>query len=320
MKQISFHYAEKNGEKLIDYIPATSWVRLADIHLLDVQSHPILQWVLKSCQWLRNAQYLLLPSIYELEPQVIDALKSKLTIPIYTIGPNIPYCNKSLYNQSVGDHSYVDWLDCQPCGSVLYISFGSFLSVSTAQMDEIAAALHDSGVRFLWVTRGEKEVISLICGGSGMGMAVAWCDQLRVLSHPAVGGYWTHCGWNSVIEGVFAGVPFLTFPLAMDQSLISKIVVEDWKVGWRVKKDDRLDAFVGRDEIVVLLRKFMHGDAGREIRKRAKELQCLSQKAINKDGSSEINIEAFMKNIVESAVPKEGAKGQEVEIGIQNLN
>ena len=76
-----------------------------------------------------------------------------------------------------------------------------------------------------------------------------------------MGGYWTHCGWNSVIEGVFSGVPFLTFPIAMDQPLISKLIVEDWKVGLRVKKDDKLDTLVGRDEIVVLLRKFMELDS-----------------------------------------------------------
>ncbi|KAL2568208.1 hypothetical protein AAZV13_18G053500 [Glycine max] len=94
-------------------------------------------------------------------------------------------------------------------------------------MDEIANALHDSNVRFMLVTRGETPWLKEIYGH--MGMVVAWCDQLRVLLHPSLGGYWTHCGWNSVIEGVFAGVPFFTFPIAMDQLLISKVIVEDWK-------------------------------------------------------------------------------------------
>uniref|UniRef100_A0A0R0F8A7 UDP-glycosyltransferases domain-containing protein n=1 Tax=Glycine max TaxID=3847 RepID=A0A0R0F8A7_SOYBN len=163
-------------------------------------------------------------------------------------------------------------------------------------MDEIANALHDSNVRFMLVTRGETPWLKEIYGH--MGMVVAWCDQLRVLLHPSLGGYWTHCGWNSVIEGVFAGVPFFTFPIAMDQLLISK-----WRIGrrgHRVKKDDKLDTSMRRDEIVVLLRKFMEldSDAGRDMRKRAKELQHMAQLAITKNGSSEI--EAFMKNMVES--------------------
>nr|AMQ26121.1 UDP-glycosyltransferase 49 [Pueraria montana var. lobata] len=311
-----FHIFQQNEQhsvchgKMLDYIPSISWIRRADIPLLNGNNRQILQWALKSCEWLPKAQYLLLPSIYELEPQVIDALKANLSIPIYTIGPNIPYFSlgdNSCYTNNNGvvnngaSHGYLDWLDHQPKCSVLYISHGSYLSISSAQMDEISNALHDSKVRFLWVTRGETPRLKEICCGH-MGLVVPWCDQLRVLLHPSVGGYWTHCGWNSVIEGVFAGVPFLTFPIAMDQPLISKLIVEDWKVGWRVKKDDKLDTLVRRDEIVVLLRKFMEldSDVGRDMRKRAKELQHMAQVAITKNGSSETNIKAFMKNIVQS--------------------
>jgi hypothetical protein len=175
-------------------------------------------------------------------------------------------------------------------------------------MDEIAAALTDSGVRFLWVTRDETCRLKDICGK--MGLVVTWCDQLRVLLHLSIGGYWTHCGWNSVIEGVFSGVPFLKFPMAMDQPMISKIIVEDWKIGWRVKKDDNLDTLVTREEIVVLIRKFMDldSDLGSDLRKKAKELQLLYQDAIKKGGSSETNINAFLNNILESGLAHEGSK------------
>ncbi|WJX37193.1 7-deoxyloganetin glucosyltransferase [Trifolium repens] len=315
----------ENGERFIDYIPAKSWIRLEDIPLLDKNNHQILQWAMKACQWLLKSQYLLLPSIYELEPQVIDALKSKLKIPIYTIGPNIPYFNlghKSHDLNGVHDsaQSYIDWLNLQPHGSVLYISYGSFLSVSRTQMDEIAAALKDSGVRFQWVTRDETCRLKEICGK--MGIVVTWCDQLRVLSHPSIGGYWTHCGWNSVIEGVFSGVPFLTFPIAMDQPMISKIIVEDWKIGWRVKKDDKLDTLVTREEIVVLIRKFMDldSDLGSDLRKKAKEFQLLCQNAIKKGGSSETNINAFLKNILESGLANEGSNGLQAHVATENFN
>ncbi|AES69555.1 UDP-glucosyltransferase family protein [Medicago truncatula] len=313
----------ENGENFIDYIPSNSWIHLADIPLLDKNNQQILQWSLKSCQWILKAQYLLLPSIYELEPQVIDALKSKLTIPIYSIGPNIPYFNLGHKSHSLNGvaQSYIDWLNLQPDGSVLYISYGSYLSVSRTQMDEIAAALQDSGVRFLWVARDETHRLKHMCGK--MGFVVTWCDQLRVLLHPSIGGYWTHCGWNSVIEGVFSGVPFLTFPLVLDQPLISKIIVEDWKIGWRVKKDDKFDTLVRREKIVVLIKKFMDldFDLGRDLRKRAKELQLLCQLAMKKGGSSEINVKAFLKNIMESGLTHEASNGlHEVQVAIENFN
>ena len=101
-------------------------------------------------------------------------------------------------------------------------------------MDEIAAGLRNSGVRFLWVACGEASRLKESCGD--LGLVVPWCDQLKVLCHSSVGGFWTQCGWNSTLEAIFAGVPMLTFPLFMDQVPISRRIVEDWKIGWRVKR------------------------------------------------------------------------------------
>ncbi|GFZ07096.1 hypothetical protein Acr_19g0000330 [Actinidia rufa] len=92
---------------------------------------------------------------------------------------------------------------------------------------------HDSGVRYLWVARDKMSRLKEDCGEAGM--VVPWCDQLKVLCHSSVGGFWTHCGWNSTLENVFAGVLMLALPLSMDQFLSSKFVVEDWKIGWRVR-------------------------------------------------------------------------------------
>ena len=293
----------ENGDELIDYIPGISSMRRSDIFLLDGswQNQQILQWVLKGQKWLNRAQYLLIPSIYELEPQVIDALKAKFSFAVYTIGPTIPFFSLKKNNSTNPDftgHSYLDWLDHQPFGSVLYISHGSCLSISSAQNDEIAAGLRHSGVRFLWIAREEASRVKEICGTKGI--VLVWCDQLRVLLHPAIGGFWTHCGWNSIMEGVFAGIPFLTLPIAMDQLQNSKIIVEDWKVGWRVKKDDNLDTLVTKEEISGILGKFtdLDSDLGKDMRRRAKELGKICQLAVENGGSSEINIKAFLNDII----------------------
>ncbi|MED6179594.1 hypothetical protein PIB30_002419 [Stylosanthes scabra] len=304
-----------NGDKQVDYIPGESWIRLADNPLLDKNNHKVLHWAMKSCESMLNSHSILLPTFYDLEGKVIDAMRVKTSVPIYTVGPNIPYFNMEDNPTRSDDVGY--WLDSQPSDSVLYISFGSFLSVSSAQMDEIASALKKSGVRFLWVIRGGEEAsrIKENFGNNNennMGLVVPWCDQLKVLLHPSIGGYWTHCGWSSIMEGVYAGVPFLTFPIALDQALISKMVVEDWMVGWRVKKDDKSDGLVTRDEIVALLMKFMKldSDVGSDgIRKRAKELQRMCHLAIAKDGSSQINIKAFLNNITPSVVSKHNGNG-----------
>lgn len=263
----------------------------------------MLKWAMKCPEWASKAQYLLFPSVYELESQVIDALKTEIHIPIYTIGSLIPYHSlqhQHKYNNH-NDQSYFQWLDAQPSGSVLYISQGSFLSVSKTQLREIAAGLRESGVRFLWVAREENVELKKICGN--MGLVLAWCDQLRVLSHSAIGGFWSHCGWSSTNEGVFAGVPFLTFPIIMDQPLNSKLIVEDWKIGWRVKKDigKEEDRLVKREEVAGIVKKFMdlNSNEGRDMRERVRQLQRIIQVAVENGGSSESNINAFLRDIVE---------------------
>ncbi|KAG5567052.1 hypothetical protein RHGRI_002578 [Rhododendron griersonianum] len=161
----------QRGNELVNYIPGIPPTRIAD--LPTVFYGDALKLVHMPCEAVSRvpeAQYLLLTSIYELESQTIDAIKSAIPTPIYSIGPSIPYFrlgdNSSLSIDSQnGENSYVQWLDSQPKSSVLYISQGSFLSVSKTQMDEIIAGVDMSGVRFLWVTRGDASRIKEGCGG-----------------------------------------------------------------------------------------------------------------------------------------------------------
>ena len=152
-------HSTANGDERVDYIPGVSSIRLVDLpSSIVLRNEKMLHRVLEAFSWVTKTQYLLFNSTYELESQAIDVLKADLPIPIYTIGPTIPYFNLGknyLESNNHNDLNHVEWLDCQPRGSVLYISMGSFLSFSSAQIDDIAAGLHDSGVRFLWVARGK---------------------------------------------------------------------------------------------------------------------------------------------------------------------
>ncbi|KAL2317442.1 hypothetical protein Fmac_031318 [Flemingia macrophylla] len=298
----------ENGGKRVDYIPGISPMRLLDFPLMDgsFSSKKRMQLVLKGFEWVSKAQYLLFTSIYELEPRAIDVLKATLSLPIYTIGPVTPCFslqNEHNPNLSIANEtSYMEWLDAQPLASVLYISQGSHFSVSRAQIDEIAFALRESGVRFFWVARSEASRLTPICGD--MGLVVTWCDQLRVLSHSCIGGFWSHCGWNSTKEGVLCGVPFLTFPVIMDQPLDSKMIVEDWKVGWRVKEDVEVNALVEKDEIVMLVKRFMDLDSEftREIRERSKTLGGICRRAITNTGSAATDFNAFVRDLMQTTL------------------
>lgn len=246
-----------------------------------------------------KAQYLLFTSVYELESPVIDALKENLSLPIHTIGPAIPFFStkhKIPFVVAEKESDYmIKWLNSQPESSVIYISQGSFLSVSSSQLDEIVAGVHDSGVRFFWVTRGEASQFMSKNGDECL--VVPWCNQFEVLSHPSVGGFWSHCGWNSTKEALFAGLPVLTFPIFCDQTMNSKNIVEDWKIGLKVQRGD--GGLVRREEICGLLKRFMDLENAemKEMRRRAKLLQEICQNSMEKGGSSYVNIDAFIKKI-----------------------
>ncbi|XP_048323976.2 UDP-glycosyltransferase 87A1 [Ziziphus jujuba] len=294
----------ERGQEVIEYIPGISRTRIVDLPtMFHGNGRKTLGRALEAANGVSKAKYLLFTSACELESQVIDALKAKISTPVYPVGPSIPYFLLENENTSLGGHDrpkpkYLQWLDSQPERSVLYISMGSFLSVSNAQLDEIVCGVQNSGVRYLWVVREDTSVFKDGFGGD-IGLVVPWCDQLRVLCHPSIGGFWTHCGWNSTLEAVFAGVPMLTCPIFYDQIPNRKRIVEDWKIGYDVKKEN--EGLVTRDEISELVQRVMDPECkeGKEMRKRAKELQEACHGAIAKGGSSDENLDAFIRDILQ---------------------
>ncbi|KAI3898978.1 hypothetical protein MKW92_033202 [Papaver armeniacum] len=306
-------------DKLIDYIPGVSPIRLADLPPpLDHSRQQALSGVFAGVSAVGKAKCLLITSHHELEPQVTKTLMEVLPVPVYTVGPSIPFSialedgrdttTKIHKHVKMEEHKYLKWLDCQPDNSVMFVSFGSFLSTSSEQMEEIQAGLRESGVRYLLVSRGcqgetnnsaadvdsDNEMVNT------QSFVVPWCDQLRVLCHSSVGGFWTHCGWNSTLEGVYAGVPMLTFPVGLDQPTNSKLIVDDWKNGMKVIKKVGANRLIKRDEIAMTVEKFMHGDdeESRKMRTTAGELKESCRKALEKGGSSDININEFIRTIL----------------------
>lgn len=281
---------------MLTYIPGIPSIQVQDLPRLsfDGLGRQLFDQTKDTISAACKGKCLVLSSIQELESQTIEALKQQLpsVIPVYSIGPAIPYFKSS--DKRNNNIDYMSWLDAQPRDSVLYISQGSFLSSPIEELKEIVGAVLDSDVRFLMVARNMDEL--LLLGNNGKGLVVPWCDQLEVLRHPSVGGFWSHCGWNSTQEGAYAGIPILTSPLVWDQFTNSKKIVEDWKMGRKL-----LLPATSRQEISSVLKRFMdsESDEMKEIRRNAKYVREICLRATEDEGgSAQLAILAFIDTIL----------------------
>ncbi|KAI8003789.1 hypothetical protein LOK49_LG08G02215 [Camellia lanceoleosa] len=197
---------------------------------------------------------------------------------------------------------YVEWLDSKPQSLVVYISFGSFFNFPLQEMEEIARGLLESNRTFLWVLRAladsKKQEDKLSCRDElkKQGIIVSWCSQVEVLSHPSVGCFVTHCGWNSSSESLVLGILVMCLPQFSDQPTNAKLLEDEYKTGVRATKNEK--GVVEVDEIKRCIELVMgDGEIGEEIRRNAKKWKYLAKEAAMEGGSSYKNLSAFVDEI-----------------------
>ncbi|KAL5556950.1 hypothetical protein UlMin_039186 [Ulmus minor] len=174
---------------------------------------------------------ILMNTFHELEGTYEKYCRSTLKKNTWSVGPVSLWVNRDIAEKVQrfnvdGDEEtreIKDWLDSKERNFVLYVSFRSQNWFEAAQLIEIAHGLEDSGHSFIWVVRKKEEDdygedfpagFEERMKESKRGFLIKnWAPQMLILDHPATGGMVTHCGWNSILEGVVAGLPMITWPL-----------------------------------------------------------------------------------------------------------
>ncbi|CBI21224.3 unnamed protein product, partial [Vitis vinifera] len=221
--------------KLSETMPAMNTAQFVWACIGDLSTQKIVfDVILRNNKALLLAEWVICNSSYDLEPGTFT-----LAPEILPIGPLLA---SSRLGKSAGyfwpeDSTCLQWLDQQPPCSVIYVAFGSFTVFDKTQFQELALGLELSNRPFLWVVRpditsgtndaypeGFQERVS------SQGLMVGWAPQQMVLSHPSIACFLSHCGWNSTMEGVSNGVPFLCWPYFADQFLNKTYICDIWKL------------------------------------------------------------------------------------------
>jgi len=245
----------------------------------------------------------------ELEQVHIDHMKKELGHKrVWAVGPVLPIRNGSTEpeerggNSAVSRKDIVEWLDsCGEC-SVVYVCFGSRTILTNSQMEVLTRALELSRVNFVLsvgvpdARRGPQEQGKVPCGFMdrvgvrGRGFLIeGWAPQLVILSHRAVGAFLTHCGWNSVLEGLVSGVTMVTWPMGADQYANARLLVDELGMGIRGAEGEKLP------EASELAKIFEKALGKTKERVRAEELKDAAVRAVGNGGSSQRELDAMVK-------------------------
>lgn len=233
---------------------------------------------------------------------------------VYPIGPVI-----SFTPPPEQPHECVRWLDAQPPASVALLCFGSLGFFAAPQAHEIARGLERSGHRFLWVLRSppapgarhptDANLAELLPDGflertKDRGLVwPTWAPQREILAHAAVGGFVTHCGWNSTVESLWHGVPLAPWPLYAEQHMNAFTLVAAMGVAVAMKVDRKRDNFVEAAELERAVKELLGGgEEGRKAREKAMEMKAACRNAVEEGGSSDAALHRLAEQLYKGVV------------------
>lgn len=277
------------------------------------------QMFLDLAKRFRESKGIIVNTFQELERRGIEhLLSSKMDLPpVFPVGPILNLRNAPNDGKTA---DIMTWLNDQPENSVVFLCFGSMGSFKEEQVKEIAFAIEQSGQRFLWSLRrpsslekfefptdyeNPEEILpkGFLDRTKSVGKVIGWAPQMAVLSHPSVGGFVSHCGWNSTLESIWCGVPIAAWPLYAEQQITAFQLVVEMGMAAEIRIDYRIntipgvskDMMVMAEEIESGIRKLMSDD---EMRKKVKDMEDKSRAAVLEGGSSHTSVGILIENLV----------------------
>ncbi|MFS7924691.1 putative flavonol 3-O-glucosyltransferase [Helianthus anomalus] len=272
---------------------------------------------------MRKAKGILINTLLELETHAINWFSGTNFPPLYPVGPLL---NLDGVAGKADDTDVFRWLDNQPRASVVLLCFGSMGCFDETQLKEIARGLERSGHRFVWSVRrpppleqsfevlpddyDDPRVVlpdGFLERTSRVGKVMGWAPQVSLLAHEAVGGFVSHCGWNSMLESFWFGVPTATLPIYCEQQMNAFEMVVDLGLAVDLKLDYKINVInpegdmviVMADEIERGIRSVMEDN---EVRAKVKEMSKMSRASVVEGGSSYTSVGYLIKDMMRNII------------------
>ncbi|KAL3520963.1 hypothetical protein ACH5RR_019112 [Cinchona calisaya] len=224
-----------------------------------------------------SSDIVLIKGCGEIEEKYLDYLSFLCGRKMVTLGPLIQESNQGKNNDDL--INIIKFLDGKDESSVIFVSFGSEYFLSREEMEEIGYGLELSNVNFIWVVRfplgntmSHEEALpeGFLERVKERGMVVdAWAPQAKILEHSSTGGFLSHCGWSSVMESLYFGVPIIAMPMHIDQPTNARLLVEIG-VGMEVLRGE--NGQIKREEVAKVIKMVVLEKTGEGIRGKVREL------------------------------------------------
>ncbi|OEL28004.1 Cinnamate beta-D-glucosyltransferase [Dichanthelium oligosanthes] len=288
-------------------LPGLPALSVADVPSFLLASHPykvLGDTIQDQFRNMAKTSWVFVNSFAELERDVVVALPSVTPRPphLIPVGPLVELEGQDEDEVAVrGDlikaaDDCVAWLDAQAPRSVVYASVGSIVTLPAEVVAEMAHGLASTGRPFLWVVRPDTRPLLpegfLDDAVAGHGMVVPWSPQDRVLAHSSVACFLTHCGWNSTLETVAAGVPVVAFPQWGDQCTDAKFLVDELRMGVHLRA-----APLRREGVREAVDAVTTGAEADAMLANAKSWSAAARDAVAPCGSSDRHVQAFVDEV-----------------------
>ncbi|KAL6888390.1 hypothetical protein ACP4OV_009416 [Aristida adscensionis] len=303
-------------------LPGLPAMSVADVPSFLLPSNPfklLADAIIQQFRTIDRASWVFVNSFAELERDVVAALPGVTPRPprLIPVGPLIELAASPDGGGGDGGGEVrgdmikaadecVGWLDAQAPRSVVYASVGSVVVLSAAEVAEMAHGLAATGRPFLWVVRPDARPLlpeGFLAAAGERGMVVPWSPQERVLAHASTACFLTHCGWNSTLETVAAGVPVVAFPQWGDQCTDARFLVDDLRVGVRLRAPP-----LRREAVRDAVEAAVAGPDAGDILANARRWSAAARAAVAPGGSSDRHVQAFVDEVSRRACGGDAAK------------